>query len=217
MNISTIKSIITYLIMIPLIIASTNQLLKTINISEINKTDEIAITEYEEALLYASKKIKTKPEYLYKVIYIESKHNHKAINSKSNAYGLIQLMETTLKDMNKNVINFDMTLNELKALNRIEQVEEVIIPYFSLVKKRRKIKRFDTLEDCYFAVFYPIAINKPYEFVLGSEKNNERIKKIARQNSLYDTNKDNKITKQEVADYLNNFDFPKDKKTLLNL
>jgi hypothetical protein len=70
--------------------------------------------------------------------------------------------------------------------------------YFSMFKNR--IKNF---HDCYFAVFFPLAIGKPDDFVFQTK--HLSASKIASQNKSFDTNGDQEITRKEVCDYIDKF------------
>jgi len=158
---------------------------------------------YEKDLRMIAHKYKFNPEYLFKVLYFESRNKATAKNPNSSAYGIIQVMSETLADSRfkrKDVYN----------MNRWEQVKYIVDPYFSPYKGKIK-----SLEDCYLCVFWPSAITKSDNYVLQTKK--KSAKRIATDNPKFDINHDNKVTKGEIKEYFNNFDFPKSKKKLLNI
>jgi hypothetical protein len=120
---------------------------------------------------------------LFGVMYIESRLNPKAQNKYTNATGLIQFMPATARGLGT-------TVEHLLSLTNVQQlyyVEKYLKPYKG---------RLHNVYDLYFAVFFPVAIGKPDSFIMQSASLSPAI--IARQNPMYDINKDGKITVKEV-------------------
>jgi hypothetical protein len=164
-----------------------------------NTVKTVAISGYEEILSRVAIAGGFDVNFLYKVIYIESRHIYNIENKVTGAYGLIQVMP-------KYVNNYGLrSMNELKKMTRWEQVKLVILPHYS--KYNGKIKN---LADCYLAIFYPAAVGKSNSYKIGGNL-------VAQQNSGFDLNKDNQITKGEVVEYLNKFNFPTNKKEFLKI
>jgi hypothetical protein len=96
-------------------------------------------------------------------------------NPKSKATGLIQFLPDT-------AVSLGTTVSALAQMTH-EQQMEYVIKYFIWFKGIwPKIK---SASDVYLIVFYPAAIGRPCNYVLGSEEN--RVKIIYKQNSFIDT------------------------------
>lgn len=116
------------------------------------------------------------------VINNECGFNPKAVNPISGASGLIQFMPNT-------AIALGTTVEAIRKMSAIEQlvfVEKYLKPW------RGKIKN---VSDAYFVVFYPAAIGKPSTFVFPTI--------VAKQNKIFDLNKDVVLTKAEFEKYVN--------------
>lgn len=142
-----------------------------------NKTEFIAKVQVIAANLGIS------PHWLMAIMYIESKLDHKAKNPGSSAVGLIQFMSNT-------AVSLGTTREALLAMNNIQQLDYVAKYYDGY---KNKLKHFI---DCYFAVFYPAAIGKYFDYQLG--KIGLSRAKIAAQNPGMDLDKNEEITRQEV-------------------
>lgn len=125
------------------------------------------------------------PNWLMGVMYIETAGTFSPSiqNPYSKATGLIQFMPSTAAALGT-------TIDELKAMNNLQQLNYV---YRYLYPYRRRINSF---VDCYFAVFFPAAMGKPSDFVIQTKTLSAGL--IARQNPLFDLNKDQQITVYEV-------------------
>ncbi|PZW41623.1 transglycosylase-like protein with SLT domain [Mesonia algae] len=138
-----------------------------------------------EKLVQVSKNLGINPNWLMLVIYWESARSFSPSkkNPYSGATGLIQFMPSTAKGLGTTTAQ----LAQMTAVEQLDYVEKYYSPY------KHKIKSFI---DLYFATFYPAAIGKPDNYVLGSSS--YLIQKIAEQNPAFDNNKDRKVTKVEV-------------------
>ena len=100
------------------------------------------------------------------------------------------------------------TTTALKAMTAVKQLDYVykyLLPYKG---------KMNTYIDTYFAVFFPLAIGKPDDWVI--QQNNLSASTIAKQNPSFETNKDGKIEVWEVkkvmleklpSEWLNNGSF----------
>jgi len=95
--------------------------------------------------------------------------SHTIVNS-IGATGLIQFLPSTA------------------ALRQMTNVQQLDYVYKYL---RTYAVKFKSFEDVYCAVFYPAAIGKADDYIIGSTQ-------VAKQNPLFDINKDWKITKLEL-------------------
>jgi hypothetical protein len=127
------------------------------------------------------KNLGIKDEWLYAVIWFESRGNPQAINKYSNATGIIQFMPKTAQ-------NLGTTVNNLYNMTVVEQLQYVE----KYLKKWDDKYDLNTYLDTYLAVFYPAALGKTKDFVIGTGK-------LVQQNKNVDANKDGTIT---VADFM---------------
>lgn len=111
-------------------------------------------------------------------------------NGGSNFFGLIQFG-------NAAALELDTTLEKLKAMTQLEQLDYVF-KYFDLWQKRGK--RYTQLEDFYLTIFYPAAVGKKADEVLFTQNSPDKfIAKAYAQNSGFDKNKDGAITIGEIC------------------
>lgn len=125
--------------------------------------------------------LQIKPNWLMFVMWFESKLNHKAINPISGATGLIQFMPTTARSLGT-------TTDVLRRMSNVQQLDYVLA-YLRPYKGRMK-----AWVDVYLAVFYPKAMGKP-DFVITSDI-------VAKQNKIFDINKDLDISVKEIETVL---------------
>lgn len=124
--------------------------------------------------------LQIKPDWLMFVMWFETGRtmNPKAVNPISGATGLIQFMPATARSLGTST-------EALKKMTNVEQlpyVKKYLTPY----KGRMK----DWL-DVYCAVFYPVLIGKPDNYVIDRSV-------VVRQNPIFDINKDGVIHKYEI-------------------
>ena len=132
-----------------------------------------------------SQRLGIEPEWMMQVFMQESSMNHQAVNPISGATGLIQFMPNT-------AISLGTTVAALKTMTNVQQldwVEKYFRPYTG---------RMNCYVDVYFTVFFPLAVGKPDDWVLQTSTQSAAL--IARQNSIYDLNKDGKLTVAEVRE-----------------
>ena len=122
-----------------------------------------------------------KPNWLMFVMWFESKLNPQAVNPISGATGLIQFMPSTARSLGT-------TTGVLRHMNNVQQLDYVLA-YLRPYKGR--MKRW---VDVYLAVFYPKAMGKP-NFVITSDI-------VAKQNKIFDINKDLDISVKEIETVL---------------
>jgi len=118
-----------------------------------------------------------KPDWLMFVMWFESKLNPQAVNPISGSTGLIQFMPSTARGLGT-------TTDVLKHMNNVQQLDYVLA-YLRPYKGRMK-----TWVDVYLAVFYPKAMGNP-NFVITSDI-------VAKQNKIFDLNKDLDISVKEI-------------------
>lgn len=171
------------------ILDSKNSIYKIQTIREIVYTDR----KTKEIINKKEQELGLDRNSLYKIIYIESRFNPTAYNTYTGAYGLLQIIPSTLENLGYSLTNYvSMDFNE--------QLNGPITKYIKYWKKYYDIK---TELDLKLVVFYPLALkykeNKDY--IIGSEKSFKYAKKVAKWNHLYDLNKDGFITIKEIEQY----------------
>lgn len=124
-----------------------------------------------------------KPEWLMFVMWFETARtlNHR-IRNKIGATGLLQFMPKT-------ALGMGTTTDALAAMSNVDQLDYVkkhLAPFRG---------KYNSLIDLYCAVFWPAAVGKPDTYTISSDI-------VARQNSLFDINKDTDITKAEIREAL---------------
>lgn len=127
------------------------------------------------------------PNWLMSVMWFESRINHTAVNPVSNAYGLIQFMPSTLQSMGLN----EFYIRQVSNVKQLDYVRQYLMPYKG---------RMNSFVDVYFAVFFPLAMDKDDDFVLQTSRLSAGL--IARQNPAFDRNGNGQITVAEVKETL---------------
>ena len=154
----------------------------------LSKIDPVERQAFNEKLNEISKELGIKKIDLLSIMYIESGLNPQAQNPITNATGLIQFMPSTAKRLGTTVEN----LYKMNATQQLKYVKKYLLPFKD---------KINNVYDLYFAVFFPNAIGKPNDYVLQTQTLPPKI--IAKSNKNIDTNKDNKLTKQEVINWIN--------------
>jgi hypothetical protein len=120
-----------------------------------------------------------KPEWLMFLMWFETAHTlDSRIQNSIGATGLIQFMPHTAEWLGT-------TTQDLKEMSNVDQME--------YVKKHLGVFRgkFKDWVDLYCGIFYPAAVGKPDDYRITSDI-------IAKQNPLFDINKDTDIEKSEI-------------------
>jgi len=144
--------------------------------------DKIAnINAFEKKVREIAYKLGIDVSWLMLTMDIESGLNSKAVNSTTNATGLIQFLPST-------ALGLGTSVDELKSMTNVEQLDYV----YKYLKDYKGDMR--TYQDVYLAVFYPAAIGKPSEFTFP--------KVVATYNSAFDLNKDGYLTISELNKWL---------------
>lgn len=118
------------------------------------------------------------------VMNAESGLNSKAVNSKSNATGLIQFMPKTAKALGT-------TTEALKNMSAIDQLDYVEKFFKNNIKAKGLTGKRLTSGDIYALVFMPAKVNNDIICKAGSKEYNA--------NKGLDTNKDGVVTKAELG------------------
>src|SRR5690606_25639726 len=125
------------------------------------------------------------PNWLMAVMYFESAHTFSPAiqNPYTNATGLIQFMPSTAKELGTTV----------EALKNMSANDQLLYVYKYYARYKSKLKSY---VDLYLITFFPIASGKPLDYVLQTATLPAHL--IAKQNPVFDLNKDGKITVAEI-------------------
>lgn len=129
------------------------------------------------------------PDWLMTVMYAESGLNHLAENAKSTAIGLIQFLDSTLK-------NLGTTRNYLKSLTNVQQLDWVEKYFVSLGLKGK----MQSVYDVYFAVFSPKYVGKSDGTVIATSGQS-----VYNANKALDTDKDGRLTVLDVKKWFGKY------------
>lgn len=120
--------------------------------------------------------------WLMFVMYFESGLNPKSVNPISGATGLIQFMPNTARSLGT-------TTEVLKNMSNLEQLKYV---HAYLRPHKGKMKSWI---DVYLAVFYPVAMGRGDSYKITRQI-------VAKQNPIFDINKDGVIEVREIKQAL---------------
>ena len=160
---------------------------------QLNKGESRAV--FEQTVKDISAKLGINPSWLMMVMWSESRLNAQAVNkqtgdpadplvrSANRATGLIQFMPDTALNLGTTTV----------ALYRMDAITQLQYVYQYFKGWAGKIKSY---YDLYFVTFFPLAIGKPDDYVLETEKKSRFT--IAKQNPFFDVNKDGKLTVGEI-------------------
>lgn len=125
------------------------------------------------------------PNWLMAVMYFESAGTFSPSvgNHHTGAVGLIQFMPRTAQALGTTVT----ALAQMSAVEQLEFVYKYFAPYKSKIR---------SYTDLYLVTFFPLAVGKSDDFVLKTNSVSPQL--IAKQNPIFDLNKDNIITVGEI-------------------
>lgn len=129
---------------------------------------------------------------LAKVMWAESRLDPTALEKRAGASGLIGFMPFTATALGTSTFE----LRKMSAVQQLEYVEK----YFEKFKGRLK-----TLDDLYLVTFYPSAVGKADDYVVGSDRSDEYAKKVADQNPAIAKGKPY-VTKADFHEYVSRID-----------
>lgn len=126
---------------------------------------------YNTKLTSIANKLGVKPDDIRQVFHHESRTNPKSgVNKSKGPVGLLQFTEKTLKK------EFKLTRQQVLDMSAEEQLE-LVDRYLS--KYRGKIKN---IYDLSLVTLYPLAIDKPDDFVIGSDESQAYAEFVGRSN-----------------------------------
>lgn len=152
---------------------------------------------YREAFVAKIKQVAARlaidPNWLMAIIYFESARSFSpSITNSIGATGLIQFMPST-------AIGLGTTTAALRQMSAVQQLDWVE-KYYKQQYKYLKITAASSYVDTYLITFFPAAVNKGLDFVIQTKNLSAAL--IARQNPIFDTNKDGKLTVREIQDVM---------------
>jgi hypothetical protein len=142
------------------------------------------------ALVQVSDSLGVNPDWLAAVISFESGWNPAARNAASGATGLIQFMP----GQNGSAIRLGTTTDLIGRMSIEEQLRGVVYQYLSGFRGR-----MTSLDDTYLAVFYPAAIGKPDDYVVGRKADEGFSRAVYEQNAGFDRGGKGYITKADIV------------------
>lgn len=146
-----------------------------------------------------SKKLNINPNWLLSVMYFET--GYTLSPSKSNGIGSVGLIQFTRDGKGldyKTIGGKRFYLSDLAKMSFIEQMDVVYL-YYNEVYRMMKVTSLNSFVDVYLVTFFPVALNKPMHYVLETKTLSRSL--IAKQNPIFDANKDGQITKSEVLQF----------------
>lgn len=104
----------------------------------------------------------------------------------SGAFGLIQFMPSTAQNL-LGTATREQAVAMGKSMSFEEQLMRMVVPYLAN-------RSYSNLEDVYLQIFYPVARNKPSDYIIGSSPS-----AVYTQNAGFDREKKGYITKDDVT------------------
>ncbi|MCF7847052.1 MAG: lytic transglycosylase domain-containing protein [Candidatus Gracilibacteria bacterium] len=125
--------------------------------------------EFSQKLDEICKNLGIQREHLVLVMQKESGINPQARNPNGGATGLIQFMPRTAEGLGT-------TVDALRIMSGVEQLEYVEKYYAAYAGK------LNSVADLYMATFYPYALNKSDDYIIGSEKGADYVATVTEAN-----------------------------------
>lgn len=135
------------------------------------------------------------PTWLFQIFWNESGLNPHVVNKATGAVGFIQLMPSTFNWM-KQVGHFpkSLSLSDIAKMPATPQLD-IVYKYFDAWGYTYK-----SVYDLYLVAFFPNAIHHGDSYIFKTKTMSA--KRIARANKGFDINKDGKIQKYEVKQFI---------------
>lgn len=176
-----------------------SQFKKFLSSEEIDKVIEVATDLGIEA------------NWLLAVMYFETAYTFNPAKKNSiGSVGLIQFTRDKAGVNYKTIGGAKFYLEDIAKMSFTEQMD-LVKAYYKEAVGNKKITSFI---DTYLVTFFPAALGKSDDFILQTSGLSASL--IAKQNPIFDRNKDSQITKKEVTDYFRQvyeqkgFDFDND-------
>lgn len=149
-----------------------------------------------------AKKLKIDVNWLLAVIYFESAKTFSPQKTNGiGSVGLIQFTHDFGTPNHKLISGKQYSLGYIKSLD-FEKQMDLVYEYYKPYKGK-----MNNFLDVYLVTFFPVALGKSDSFVLETSKLSHSL--IARQNPVFDINKDGKITRGEIKAFFSKYYSPK--------
>lgn len=146
------------------------------------RLDKVAenIQEFSDKVISIAQDLQINPNRLMHIMKRESWLNPQAKNNNWGAVWLIQFMADN-KDVDYKTINGKQyKISDIQSMSNIEQLN-IVAEYYKTFKWK-----INSYEDLYLVTFYPVALWKPDNYILWSERSDERAASIWKQNPIND-------------------------------
>lgn len=161
-------------------------------------SDKLTSAELQKVNEVASS-LEINPNWLLAVMYFETAYTlSPAKTNNIGSVGLIQFTRDKAGVNYKTIGGRRYMLADLAKMTFIQQMD-VVQAYYKEVYKMMKVSKLNSFVDVYLVTFFPAALNKANDYVLQTSRLSASL--IAKQNPIFDKNKDGKITKSEIVDY----------------
>ena len=136
---------------------------------------------------------------LVKIMFIESARTlNPGIRNSIGCVGLIQFCPDSEGGSTKTIGRNKYLLSDLQKMNRIQQMD-VVKEYFNSLGYNGSKPL--SLTDMYLSTFYPVAVGKPSNFIIGSERKNKNYQfLVAQQNPSIAADSTVSINNRKVID-----------------
>lgn len=164
-----------------------------------------------EKVVQVAKNLSVNVNWLLAVMFFETAQSfNPAIKNGIGSVGLIQFTRDKAGVEYKTIGGKKYYLSDIAKMSFVTQMD-LVEKYLKEAKGGKSVKSFT---DLYLLVFFPAAVGKADDFVLATSNLSASL--IAKQNPIFDRNKDGVIHKKEVTDYFKQlytgwgFDFEKE-------
>jgi hypothetical protein len=142
-----------------------------------------------DAVIATAKELGMDPDWLFTVISFETGGTFSPTvrnAAGSGAFGLIQFMPSTAQNLLKTATR-DEAVQQGLAMSFTEQLRRMVVPYF-------RGGKYKDLESVYLKVFYPVAMDKANDYVIGASPS-----KVYTQNKGFDKTGKGYVTRGDVT------------------
>lgn len=147
-----------------------------------------------DAVIAAAKKLSIDPDWLFTVISFETGGTFSPTvrnAAGSGAFGLIQFMPSTAQALLKTSTR-DEAVQQGLSMSFNEQLDKMVVPYLRGAPMK-------SLEDVYLKIFYPAAMSKPADYVVGRLSDGGFSAKVYTQNKGFDREGKGYITRSDIT------------------
>lgn len=152
------------------------------------------VAAFAVKLLTTAHDLDMEVDWLPKIMFHESGLNPSAVNSSSGATGLIQFMPSTAS-------GFFTTTDALANMSGTDQLDYVYLYYNSAIAQHGAPQ---SLADAYMLTFYPEALGKSSDYILGGA-GTRYAANIAAENPGFDKDGKGYLTVQDVINHTNSW------------